>query len=132
MGGVISGSAIDVSAVLDSVDDDEPMLVVDLVDDAVVAPAGYSEAREATGQRLAEPLRVLGKRSEDRLGDRGANLLREPADRAGAFGGGPEAVHPACSETLVQWQQFPLVGLQLRLAQRVHQLVVAENVDGLL
>ena len=88
----------DVPAVLNPVDDGEPLVLVDLVDDAVVTTAGDSEPFEAAHERLAEPLRVLGERACDGLGDGGEEFLGKPVERSSAFGGDPEVVRPVDSD----------------------------------
>ncbi len=64
--GVGSAGAVDVSAVLDAVDQNDLVIRENLVDDAVIAATGGMQAFEFANQRLAEPLRVLGDCLNDR------------------------------------------------------------------
>lgn len=114
------------------VDDHEPLVLVDLVDDVVVAAARDPEAFESADERPAEHLRVPGERAVDGLGDGGEDLLGKPVERSSAFGCDPEVVHPVDSEEIAQGCQLAVGGFQARLAKRVHQLVVAEYLDGFL
>jgi hypothetical protein len=58
-----------------AVDEDDPLALEDLVDDAKIpAPCGV-KALKLTAERLPGPIRVDGDRVEDRGEDRGACLL---------------------------------------------------------
>ncbi len=54
------------------------MLGVDAIDDAVVAAPGAVQPLEFEAQRVADSVRLLGKRAVDELNRGGGDLFREP------------------------------------------------------
>jgi len=64
--------------VLDGEDDHSAMLGVDAIDDAVVAAPGAVQPLEFEAQRVADSVRLLGKRAVDELNRGGGDLFREP------------------------------------------------------
>ena len=94
--------AVDVSAVLDSVDHYCHLVLQDLVDDAVVATAGGSQALKFVHQRFADPLGILSHRAED--GGKGciSNLVGQAVEMPQARGRDLDLVHGAASDVIAQ------------------------------
>jgi len=63
----VGSGAIDVSAVIDPHDVDHPSVFVDSVDDAIASASRGMEPGQLAGERLTEPTRVLGDRSDEEL-----------------------------------------------------------------
>jgi hypothetical protein len=66
--------------VLDSKDDDEPLGLIDLVDDPVHAPSGRSHSGQFTLQFSAETVGVVEQRSEHELDDRRRSAVGKPIE----------------------------------------------------
>ena len=70
---------------LDSVNQDDLIVIEALVDDAVVAAAGGLETVEFADERYPEPLRILNKWAEDGLEGSVSNLVGQSVEMAQAF-----------------------------------------------
>jgi hypothetical protein len=55
-------------------------MVVDLIDHSVRTPTGRPESDEVASKLMADPVRVLTKRAEQKLDDRSRDLLRQAGD----------------------------------------------------
>ena len=77
---------VHVRAMRRPVDQDDPLLLQDLVDDSEVASSCRVEALEFAAKRFSSPLRVDRDRIEDCGEDGGADLLRQPAEVAARLG----------------------------------------------
>ena len=117
---------------LHTVDDDDSVVLDNLVDDPVVASPSGPKTREFAEKRLAEPPRVGGDRSQDRLEGGGSHLLRQAFEMPEALWGDHYLVQPAASDVVSQAQPLTFSGLDTRSAQRLHELGVTENVEALL
>lgn len=53
---------------------------IDLVDHSVRTPTGRPESDEVASKLMADPVRVLTKRAEQKLDDRSRDLLRQAGD----------------------------------------------------
>ena len=73
---------------LDAQDDDEPLELVDLVDDAVRTAAGGSHSGEFALQRPADPVRILAQGTEHELDDGGGCPLGQATQLALSRAGG--------------------------------------------
>ena len=79
----MSSSPIDVAPVSDRLEDDHSQLVVDSVDDPVVATASAVPAFQFEAQWTSDVMRILSQRSVGQFNCGRCHLLREPLQRAG-------------------------------------------------
>src|SRR5205085_11960776 len=83
-----SSGAIDVGSMVDGQDDNAPILVVDGVEDAVVAPVGAMGSFELEAEGSPDPVRIVGHGAVDEL-NRGSGHLFGKALESSLGGGGP-------------------------------------------
>ena len=102
---------------LNAVDEDDFLSLQDLVDDAVVATSGRPEAFEFSEEWLAEPLRIVGDRPQDRLERSGPHLLGQALEMPETLGGDLDLVHRPASDVVPQAQPLALGRLGTRTAQ---------------
>lgn len=69
-------------------DGDDRDLFIDAIDDAEIATSGAMQTFEPEAERLANPVRILGKRPVAELDDRSCHLRRQPL-QGSARGGRP-------------------------------------------
>jgi len=117
---------------LNAVDQNYVVVLEDLVDDAVVASPSRPESFEFSEKRLAEPLRILGDRPQDRLECSGPHLLGQAMEMPESLGGDLDLVQRTVSDRVSQAQPLSLSRLGTRPAKRLHELVVAKDVEALL
>ena len=116
---------------LDTMNEDDPIVFVYPVDDPVVASPRRPEADEAAGQLLAQTVRVLGDRSEDGRQRRFSYLVRQSVEMPQPFGRYFNLVQ--VTSHMVEEPEPPTLGSLLqRPLQRLHQLVITHDVKGLL
>jgi hypothetical protein len=80
-----SAPAVGTSPMLCAVDEDDAGRFVDLIDHAKLSPAGRVQPLELTLERFACSVGILGDRAEDRLYDRGFDLVGQPVEMPEAF-----------------------------------------------
>jgi hypothetical protein len=110
--------------------DQNNFVVEDLVDDAIVATPRRPEALEFSDEWLAESVRVLSDRTEDRLQSSVAHLLRESIEMTETLSRDLDLVHPATSDVILETHAVTLFSIPARTAKRLHQIVVLEDVQG--
>ncbi len=93
---------------LHTVDQNDLVVFEDLVDDSVVATSRRPQALEFTKEWLAEPVRVLGDRTEDGLQGSVAHLLRELVEMAEPLSSDLDLVHPATSDVILETDPLAL------------------------
>lgn len=122
-----------VSAVLHvhAVDQSDPVVFKDLVDDAVVAASCRPETLEFTDQRLAEPTRSVSDRTEDGLQCGVSHLLREPVEMTETLSRDLDFIHSAASDVVLETQPLALLSVSARTPKRLHEPIVSEDVKGL-
>lgn len=101
--GGLSGS-VDISSVLDSVDDNGGLRFEDLVDDAVVAASRRAKTLEFAYERFAEPLGVFGDRAEDGLQCGASHLVGESVQMTQTLGSDLDLVHEVASDVIAETQ----------------------------
>ena len=116
---------------LHTVDQNDPVIFKDLVDDAIVATSRRPQALEFTDQRFAEPVRVLSDRAEDGFQCSVPYLLRKFVEMAETLSRDLNLVHPATSDVVLDPQPLALLSLAARMAKRIHQLIAFQGVEGL-
>lgn len=84
--GRVSTRTVDVAPMLHSEHDHDVGILVDLVDDSIVAASRGVEALELTDERMPETNRVLGDRTQDRLEGCRPDLLGKSIEVPEAFG----------------------------------------------
>lgn len=129
---VDSSRPVDVPTMLDTVDEDDLLLLVDLIHHPVVAAARRPEPRELADERLPDAPRVRGERAQRKPKGGGANLLWQPVEMSQAFRGDLDLVGHDGLRLVAQAESLPLPCLSLRSADRLHELGIAENVECLL
>lgn len=127
-----SARSVQFPPMLDPVDDDDLVILEDLVDDPVLAPSGGPEPFQFAEEWLAEPLRVAGDRPQDRLECGGPDLIGKAAEMPETFGCDLDLVQRTTSEVIRQPQPLALGGFGSRPTQRLHQFVVAKDVEAFL
>jgi hypothetical protein len=117
---------------LNPVDQNDLVLFEDLVDDAVVAAPCGAEALEFTYQRLPEPLGVLGDWPEDGLQGCMPHLVGKSDEVAQTLRGDLDLVHEAASDVIAETKPLALGRFSSRPSQRLHQLIVSDDVERFL
>ena len=123
---------MDITAMLDPMDDDYLLILENFVDDAVVTSPRGSQPLELADEWLAEPLGVVSDRSQNRLKGSDPYLLRQAVELPETLGGDLDLVQPRPSDLIPKSQPLALGGLTTRTAQGFHQLVVTDDVETLL
>ena len=115
---------------LHTVDQNDLVVFEDLVDDAVVATSRRPKTLKFASERLAEPVRVLSNRSEDRLQCSVAHLLRKSIEMTETLSRDLDLVHPATSDVVLERHTIASLSVSARPSKRLHQIVVLEDVQG--
>jgi hypothetical protein len=89
---------------LHTVNQNDSVVVEDLRDDAIVATLHLPENPKFTNERLAEPVRLLSNRAEDRLQYSVAHLLGESLETTGTLSRDLDLVHPTTSDVVPETQ----------------------------
>jgi hypothetical protein len=121
---------VHVPAVLHAVDQNNLLVFEDLVDDSVVATSRRPQALEFTNEWLAEPVRVLGDRTEDGLQRGDTHLLRKLVEMAETLSRDLDLVHSTASGVVSETHPLALFSIPARTAKRLHQFIVFEDVEG--
>jgi len=104
--------------------------LIDLVDDPEVSAPRRAEALELSAKSLARPIRLLGNRAEDRFEHGRPDLLGKTVEVSEAFGGDLDLVGQL--QAVLEGETFPLCGLTSGPAERLEELRILEDLDGLL
>ena len=130
-GPVGSAASVDVPAVLNSMHQDGPRLVVDLVHDSVVAATCRPQPDEFAHQCLANPSRLLGKGTEHQRDGGVASLARQPIEMSQTFSRGLDLEQPSACEVIAESHTLTTSCLTTRSRDRRRELRIAQDVKGL-
>ena len=93
---------------LNSVDQNDLIVIKNLIDDAVVAAPRRAETLEFAHEWLPKPTGVLGDRSEDRSQRCLTHVVRKLVEMAQTLRGDLNRVHPVASSVVVESKPLAL------------------------
>jgi len=117
---------------LHAVDQNDLVIFEDLVDDAVAATSRRPETLEISDERLAEPVRVVSDRTENGFQCSVPYLLRKSVEMTETLSRGLNLVHPATSDVVLKTQPLAFLSVLARTPERLHELIVFEDVERFL
>jgi len=113
-----------------SVHHDDVGRLVDLEDDPKVSAPRRAKAFELSAKSFTRSLRVLGDRSEDRLEHGRPDLLGKMVQVSKAFGGDLDLERQL--PVVLEGETFPVCSFTSGPAERLEELRILEDLDGLL
>jgi hypothetical protein len=117
---------------LHTVNQNDLVVVEDLIDDAIIATSRRPQTLKFSNQRLSEPTRVVRNRPEDGFQCSVPHLLRELVEMAKTLSRDLDRVHPTTSDVIRETNPLALLGVSARTTNRLHELIVFEDVQGFL